>query len=129
MGDLPAKRVTPTRLFLNSGVDYAGPVWLKTAKGRGRKANKAFLVIFVCLSSRAVHLDVASDYSTDAFLAAFRRFVSRRGICQSVHSDCGTNFKSADKQLRALFSATSMVHFHILLKQIVEAADLSLVIQ
>jgi len=54
-----------------------------------------------------VHLDVASDYTADAFLAALRRFVARRGLCQVMYSDYGTNFVGADKQLRALFAACS----------------------
>ncbi|XP_025262632.1 uncharacterized protein LOC112637362 [Camponotus floridanus] len=56
---------------------------------------------------RAVHLDVASDYTSDAFLAALRRFISHRGLCKVLYSDRGTNFVGADKQLRALFSASS----------------------
>ncbi|XP_071581043.1 uncharacterized protein [Temnothorax nylanderi] len=106
MGDLPPPRVTPARPFLNTGIDYAGPVWLRTSKGRGQHAAKAFITVFICLSSRAVHLDVASDYSADAFLAALRRFVARRGLCRTLYSDCGTNFVGADAQLRALFSAS-----------------------
>ncbi|KMQ91673.1 hypothetical protein RF55_8426 [Lasius niger] len=107
MGDLPPARVTPARPFFNTGVDYAGPVWLRTSKERGHQASKAFLTIFVCLSSRVVHLDVASDYTSDAFIAALRRFVARRGLCRSIYSDCGTNFVGADAQLKALFSTCS----------------------
>ncbi|KMQ90572.1 bel12-ag transposon polyprotein [Lasius niger] len=107
MGDLPKERVAPSRPFQHTGVDLAGPVWLRTTRGRGHKAYKRFLVIFVCFSSRAVHLEVASDYSAEAFLAAFRRFVSRRGLCTAVYSDCGTNFVGADRQLRDLFRAAS----------------------
>lgn len=107
MGNLPAPRVTPSRPFLHTGVDYARPIWLRTTKGRGHRAYKSFLVIFVCLSCRAVHLDVASDYTSDAFLAALRRFISRRGLCKVLYSDRGTNFVGADKQLRALFSVNS----------------------
>ncbi|XP_029178513.1 uncharacterized protein LOC114946230 [Nylanderia fulva] len=107
MGDLPVPRVTSSRPFLHTGVDYAGPVWLRTSKGRGHKATKGFIVVFVCLASRAVHLDVASDYSADAFIAALRRLISRRGVCISLYSDCGTNFVGADRQLSALFSAAS----------------------
>lgn len=106
MENLLAPRVRPSRPFLNTGVDYAGPVWLRTTKGRGHKAYKAFFVIFVCLSSRAVHLDIAADYSTDAFMAALPRFVARRGLCRALYSDCGTNFVGADAHLHALFSAT-----------------------
>ncbi|XP_071640002.1 uncharacterized protein [Temnothorax longispinosus] len=108
MGDLPEPRVTPARPFQHTGVDYAGPVMIRTSKGRGHKAHKAFLVIFVCLSTKAVHLDVASDYSAEGFIAAFKRFISRRGLCQVMYSDCGTNFVGADSQLRALFKASSV---------------------
>ncbi|XP_011268437.2 uncharacterized protein LOC105258697 [Camponotus floridanus] len=105
MGDLPRERVTPARPFLRTGVDYAGPIFIRTSKGR--RAHKAFIVVFVCLCSRAIHLEVVSDYSSDAFLAALRRFVSRRGLCEEMYSDCGTNFIGADRQLRELFRASS----------------------
>jgi len=103
MGSLPEARVTPSRSFLHTGMDFAGPIWLRTTKGRGHRAFKAFLSIFVCFSSRAVHLEVVSDYTADAFLAALRRFTSRRGLCHTLYSDCGTNFVGADAQLRTLF--------------------------
>jgi len=54
-----------------------------------------------------VHLEVVSDYSSEAFLAAFRRFTSRRGLCEELFSDCGTNFVGADKALREMFRASS----------------------
>jgi hypothetical protein len=54
-----------------------------------------------------VHLEVVSDYTTDAFLAAFRRFTSRRGLCKEVYSDCGTNFVEADRVLPNLLHASS----------------------
>jgi len=104
MGDLPSRRVTPARPFLNTGVDYAGPLMLRTSKGRGHRAYKGYLAIFVCMSTRAVHLEAVSDYSTDAFLAALRRFTARRGLCHSITSDCGTTFVGADRQLREFFS-------------------------
>lgn len=107
MGNLPGPRVTPSRPFTHTGVDYAGPIRLRTSKGRGQKAYKAFIAVFVCLSTRAVHLEVASDYSTAAFMAAFRRFVSRRGLCRDLYSDCGTNFLGADNQLRVMFQAST----------------------
>ncbi|XP_029169824.1 uncharacterized protein LOC114939631 [Nylanderia fulva] len=113
MGSLPRERVTPSRHFLHSGVDYAGPIQLRTTKGRGHRSYKAFIAVFVCLSTRAVHLEVVSDYSSEAFLAALRRFVSRRGMCSTLRSDCGTNFVGADKQLRALFTANNLEHRRI----------------
>ncbi|KMQ91639.1 nuclease harbi1 [Lasius niger] len=90
---------------MDNSSHYLEPVFLRTSPGRGHKTTKAFLVIFICLCSKAVHLDVASSYSTEAFIAAFRRFVSRRGIFAEIFSDCGTNFVEADAKLRKLFSA------------------------
>lgn len=106
MADLPVARITPARPFSRTGVDYEGPVFMRTTKGRGYKAVKAFICVFVCLSTRAVHLEAVSDYTAEVFLATFRRFVSRRGLCRELFSDCGTNFVGADSQLRALFKAS-----------------------
>ncbi|XP_063979931.1 uncharacterized protein LOC135163955 [Diachasmimorpha longicaudata] len=107
MGQLPPARLTPARAFLNTGVDYAGPISLRSWKGRGHKSYKGWLAIFVCMTTSAVHLEVVSDYSADAFLAAYRRFSSRRGIAHTLFSDCGTTFLGADEELRRLFLAGS----------------------
>ncbi|XP_074107705.1 uncharacterized protein LOC141532971 [Cotesia typhae] len=108
MAPLPSSRVTPSLVFETTGVHYAGPITLKTFQGRGSKTFKGWIAVFVCFSTLAIHLEVVSDYSSEGFLKAFRRFISRRGICKTLHSDCGTNFKGADKELQRLFShATS----------------------
>lgn len=107
MGQLPLTRVTPSRPFLNTGVDYAGPISIKTWRGRTAKTYKGYFAIFTCFSTSAVHLEVVTDYSTEAFLAAYKRFTSRRGICATLHSDCGTNFVGADTELRRLFNSAS----------------------
>ncbi|XP_044586009.1 uncharacterized protein LOC123266046 [Cotesia glomerata] len=101
---LPASRVTPSLVFETTGVDYAGSITLKTFQGRGTKTFKGWIAVFVCFSTSAIHLELVSDYSTEGFLKAFRRFTSRRGLCKTLHSDCGTNFKGADKELQRLFS-------------------------
>ncbi|XP_037908650.1 uncharacterized protein LOC119650147 [Hermetia illucens] len=106
MGQLPAKRVQPSLVFEHTGVDYAGPVSLKYYQGRGTRTYKAWIVIFICLSTSAVHLEAVTDYSTEGFLKAFRRFTSRRGICKSLTSDCGTNFKGADVTLQQLLNSS-----------------------
>ncbi|XP_076298577.1 uncharacterized protein LOC143217822 [Lasioglossum baleicum] len=107
MGQLPQSHATPSRPFLHAGVDYAGPLTLRTFRGRGAKTYKGYIVLFVCLSSSAVHLEIATDYSTNGFITAYKRFISRRGICATLSSDCGTNFIGADKELRNLFQASS----------------------
>lgn len=107
MGQLPVERVTPSRPFLHSGIDYAGPFLLKTWKGKNARKYKAYIVLFVCHATSAVHLEIVTDYTTEAFVAAYKRFTARRGICATLRSDCGTNLKGADVELRNLFAASS----------------------
>ncbi|XP_077270788.1 uncharacterized protein LOC143901992 [Temnothorax americanus] len=107
MGQLPTERLNPSRPFEHSGVDYAGPFTTKTWKSRNAKTYKTYIALFVCYSTSAIHLELVTDYTTEAFLAAYKRFTSRRGICSTLASDCGTNFKGADTELRKLFLASS----------------------
>ncbi|XP_063986879.1 uncharacterized protein LOC135167504 [Diachasmimorpha longicaudata] len=113
MGQLPVARLVSDRAFSNTGVDYAGPVSLKTWRGRGHKTQKGWLVIFVCMATSALHLEAVTDYTADGFIAAYRRFVSRRGYCRHLYSDCGTNFIGADKELKKLFSAGAKEFQHL----------------
>jgi hypothetical protein len=78
-----------------------------TTAGRGHKSYKAYIALFVCMATKAVHLEVVSDLTTTAFLLAYRRFVSRRGLCAEVYSDNGTTFVGADAELRRLFQSAS----------------------
>jgi len=99
MGNLPKSRVTANRPFFNAGVDFAGPFQVKMRKGRGSKSEKVWFAIFVCFATKAIHLEAVSDLSTDAFIACYRRFTAWRGVCNHLHSDCGTNFIGAEKEL------------------------------
>ncbi|XP_011687752.1 PREDICTED: uncharacterized protein LOC105449960 [Wasmannia auropunctata] len=100
MGDLPDVRVNRTsRAFVHTGVDYAGPIVVRTAPGRGHKSQKAYIALFVCLTTKAIHLELVTDYSSITFIAVYQRFVSRRGLPQSMYSDNGTTFKGADREL------------------------------
>ncbi|KMQ88302.1 hypothetical protein RF55_12237 [Lasius niger] len=107
MGQLPAEQTRPCRPFQSTGVDYAGPVLLRTTKSRGHKAVKGYICLFICLSSKAIHLEAVSDLSSASFLAAFKRFTARRGHCRLLISDNGTNFCGAARELRSMFKAAS----------------------
>ncbi|XP_014371634.2 uncharacterized protein LOC106721244 [Papilio machaon] len=100
MGELPSVRITPGRPFKTSGVDFAGPIQLRTSKGRGHKAFKGYICLFICMKTKAVHLEVVSDLTSKGFIAAFKRFISRRGHCSDVWSDNGLNFVGAAKELK-----------------------------
>lgn len=99
MGDLPEVRVTPSRPFSRSGVDYAGPMAYKSRAGRGARTEKGYVSLFVCLVTKAVHLEFVSDLTAAAFITAFRRFVARRGKCSELLSDNATNFVGAKRVL------------------------------
>lgn len=72
MGDLPELRVSaPKRSFLHCGLDYGGPVYVRASAGRGIVSWKAYIALFVCLASKAVHLELVGDYTTAAFLNAY----------------------------------------------------------
>jgi hypothetical protein len=96
MADLPADRLSMDPPFTNVGVDTFGPWEVKVRKTRGGQASsKRWVIIFTCLSIRAVHFEVVEDMSASAFINAFRRFTSIRGPVRCLRSDCGTNFTGA----------------------------------
>lgn len=105
MADLPESRVLQCRPFSRVGVDYAGPLIMRENKLRNARTYKSYIAVFVCLSVKAVHLELMSDLSTPTFLATFDRFVARHGLHTTIYSDCGTNFVGADRQLRQLINS------------------------
>lgn len=102
MGSLPAGRVTPSRLFAHCGIDYAGPIILREGNQRNARNHKAYIAIFVCFATKATHIEVVSNLTTDCFLAAFKRFIARREIPTHMYSDNGTTFVGVKKQLKEL---------------------------
>ncbi|XP_062557058.1 uncharacterized protein LOC134221907 [Armigeres subalbatus] len=102
MGNLPSSRVVPSPPFAVTGVDYAGPFQVRQGSHRPM-LMKSYVAVYVCMATKAVHLEIVSDLSTDAFLASLRRFVSRRGMVQQIHSDNATNFHGAENELHALY--------------------------
>ncbi|XP_062534520.1 uncharacterized protein LOC134203653 [Armigeres subalbatus] len=100
MGELPSPRVSVSRPFMKTGVDYFGPVYIRSAPRRA--AVKAYVSVFVCFCTKAIHLELVSDLSTDRFLQALQRFVSRRGRASDIYSDNGTNFVGARNKLTEL---------------------------
>lgn len=84
MADLTATRNLANRPFHDVGMDYGGPFIMKESRRRGDRTNKAYLTVFVCMSTKAVHLELVTDLTTEAFLATFDRFLARRVIPSNV---------------------------------------------
>ncbi|KAL0901649.1 hypothetical protein ABMA27_006857 [Loxostege sticticalis] len=102
MGQLPEVRLKPSKPFRSSGVDYAGPINIRFSPGRGSKSYKGYICVFVCMVSRAIHLEAVTDLTSKGFIAAFRRLPARRGHCYDLYSDNGTNFVGANKELQKM---------------------------
>uniref|UniRef100_A0A182ND84 Integrase catalytic domain-containing protein n=1 Tax=Anopheles dirus TaxID=7168 RepID=A0A182ND84_9DIPT len=81
---------------------YCGPILLKPAH-RKAAAQKAYICIFVCMSTKAVHLELVCDLSTASFLKALDRFIWRRNKPQHIYSDNGTNFIGAKNALHHIY--------------------------
>ncbi|XP_055623288.1 uncharacterized protein LOC129766713 [Toxorhynchites rutilus septentrionalis] len=102
VGQLPQPRTAPCRAFTVVGVDYCGPMYTKPAHRRAAP-RKAYIAVFVCFASKAVHLELVCDLSTEAFIAALRRFIAHHGMPTEIHSDNGTNFQGANNTLAELY--------------------------
>ncbi|XP_070528960.1 uncharacterized protein [Cardiocondyla obscurior] len=102
MADMPGSRVTIARPFTHTGVDYAGPIMIKEGKRRNARLTKAYIAIFVCLTVKAMHIELVTDLTTEAFLGAFKRFIARRGKPNCIYSDNGTTFVGAKRELKEL---------------------------
>ncbi|XP_055522829.1 uncharacterized protein LOC129717008 [Wyeomyia smithii] len=100
MGELPPERVTPTFPFLRTGVDYCGPFYYRVTKRSA--AIKCYVAVFVCLVTKALHLECVTDLTSDAFIAALKRFTSRKGIPELIECDNGLNFQGAQIELEEL---------------------------
>ncbi|XP_021965751.1 uncharacterized protein LOC110860944 [Folsomia candida] len=92
---LPEDRVKDAKAFQITGIDLAGPFHLKNQ-------SKTWMVLFTCAVYRCVHLELVHELSTDIFLLALDRFVSRRGRPTKIYTDNGTNFTGAENLFKAL---------------------------
>lgn len=101
MAQLPAARVFMfEKPFTNTALDYTGEIVYKMDKTRNSKTGKSYVAIFVCMAIKAMHLELVTDLTATAFIAAFRRFTSRRGRVRNLYSDNATCFTRADKDLQ-----------------------------
>jgi len=103
MGNLPEPCVNLSPPFFHTDIDYAGPFGILPFVGRGQR--KHYIALFICLATKTIHLEIVEDYTTAGFLAAFRRFVSRRDLTAHMYSGNGPNFHGADREVQTSFQA------------------------
>lgn len=96
MAELPKERLEASAPFTYSGMDCFGPFIVKKA----RKEYKRYGLIFTCIYSRAVHIEMLEDLSTDCFINALRCFISIRGAVRQLRCDQGSNFVGARNEFK-----------------------------
>ncbi|XP_068127969.1 uncharacterized protein [Hyperolius riggenbachi] len=112
MAELPKDRVVAEPPFTNVGLDVFGPWSVLTRRTRGGSADsKRWAVLFTCLSTRAVHIELLEAMSTSSFINALRRFFSVRGPAKLLRSDRGTNFVGACKELGICVGDSQLKNF------------------
>lgn len=100
MADLPAYRLMPTPPFTFVGVDTFGPWSIATRRTRGGVANaKRWAIMFSCLVTRAIHIEIVEEMTSSSFINVLRRFTALRGPVKEFKSDQGTNFIGAVNEL------------------------------
>lgn len=103
MASLPLDRVDICRPFYKVGVDFGGPFLIKASSLRKSPQMKVYIAVFVCMVTKAIHIEVVTGLSTDLFLLTLKRFTSRRGNPKIIFSDNATNFCGARNHLRELY--------------------------
>ena len=111
MGQLPTARVNRSRPFNHAGVDYCGPFYIKERKYRNQKKIKVYVSVFVCMAVKAIHFELVSDLTTESYIGALKRFISRRGKPVSIYSDNAKNFQGAKNELNELYTLFQTEHF------------------
>ena len=111
MGNLPEIRINQAEPFEYTGIDYCGPFYVKQRDFRNRGKDKVWVVVFVCMVVKAVHLEVVRDLSTLTFIAALRRFCSRKGYPHFISSDNAKNFVGAKNELNEIYDLFKTEHF------------------
>ncbi|XP_063984105.1 uncharacterized protein LOC135166075 [Diachasmimorpha longicaudata] len=114
MGQLPPRRITSARPFNHAGVDYAGPIKISRWRGSGPRQYHGYIAVFVCLATSAIHLELLTDLTSQAFIETYKRFTGRRGICATLSSDNAKTFMGANNELGKLLDKSRKEIHHII---------------
>ena len=103
MGQLPASRVIPISPFHHTGADYMGPLKIKRGYTCKTSSIDVYVCVFVCMATKAVHLEMVLNLTTSDFFAALRQFVAQRGCPETLATDNGSNFVGAQRELQRIY--------------------------
>ena len=100
MGHLPLARVTVSHQFVNAGINYVGPFEIKSGNTWSKTTTKRYVALFICMATKAVHLELVSNLTSEAFIAALKW-----GLIDHLYSNNGSNFVGANRELKAFFKS------------------------
>ncbi|GBM15273.1 hypothetical protein AVEN_144058-1 [Araneus ventricosus] len=100
---LPADRVTLCIPFSTTGIGFAGPLYVRNSK----LLDTAYIALFVGSTTRALHIELVSDLTTDKFLMALQSFVGRRGLPHTISTDNTTTFHAINRELSSLWNSST----------------------
>ena len=109
--DLPEERVSQEPPFTNTGIDFAGPLYVQNLHSTDKW--KVYVCLFTCASTRAIHLELITNLSGSSFLQAFRRFSSRRGLPNVLMSDNAKTFKATSAEVKKVVRAQEVQQYVI----------------
>ena len=101
MGQLPATRVTPSAPFQHIRADFARPIMVKRGYTRAQTPENTYICLFVCMATKAVHLEIVWHLYSESFLAALRCFVAHRGCPTTLATDNGSNFSPISRRVES----------------------------
>ena len=110
MAKLPLTRLAyRLRPFSHTGLDYFGPMMVKIGNRKNSRQKKIWgVLLFTCMTTRAIHLEIAHSLNADSLIMAIKRFISQRGIPVPFYSDNYSNLKKASKELMMLYHLLSI---------------------
>ena len=102
MCQLPLAIITVTGTFLNAGVDYVGPFVINSGS---KTTTKCYVALFICMATKAIRLELVSNLTPEAVIAALKHFIARRGLIDHLYSDNGSNFVGDNRELKVFFKS------------------------
>jgi hypothetical protein len=96
---------------------HVGPFEIKGGNTRSKTITKCSIALFICVTTKAIHLELVSDLTSEAFIAALQCFIARRGLIGHLYSDSGSNFVGANRELKALFKPEEFLGSFIAMQQ------------
>ena len=107
---LPPFRLEEAPPFTHTGVDFAGPLYVRQSDGT---SSKVWICLYTCCVVRAIHLDLVPDLTTAAFIRSLKRFASRRGLPTKMVSDNGKTFRAAAKMIESVVTSNEVQQHHM----------------